>query len=99
MSAAVNSGKTITPNFKHRLDGDLSSPRQLADIIGGMTFRAKGILDLVSVNLGAGDKASDDIVQAAVMAAIEELNDIQAVIEAFHDVVCNQPTPMAGGEK
>ncbi len=74
----------IGPNFNHRIDGDITDPLDLADIISLMTFRAKGVLELLVVNQENGAIVADHIVSAAIQAAIAEIDDINATIQAFH---------------
>jgi len=72
------------PAFVHRIDGDITDSLNLTDIISMMTFRAIGVLNLVSVNMDADNRASDEIVKAALNSAIMEIEDIDATIQAFH---------------
>lgn len=87
MTTQKTNTSEIRPDFNHRIDGNISNPRDLADIISMMAFRAKGVLELVSVNLAADTKANDEIVNAAIIAAIAEIEDINATIQAFHQAV------------
>ncbi|WFP51231.1 hypothetical protein PL263_04200 [Methylomonas sp. EFPC3] len=77
----------IRPQFTHRLGEDWANPLMLADAIGLMTFRAKGVLELISINLEADVQASDQIVKAALSATIAEIEDIDITIQCYHDAV------------
>ncbi len=86
MSNINNSGQTY-PNFTHRIDGDLSNSLDLADIISSMTFRAKGILQLLVINQDQGGVVADHIANAAIHAAIAEIEDIEITIQTYHDTM------------
>lgn len=96
MSAKNNSGQ-IFPNFKHRIDGDLTDSLDLADIISGMTCRAKGVLQLLVINQDQGGVVADHIASAAIHAAIAEIEDINATIQAYHVAMVAAENESKGG--
>lgn len=75
------------PNFQHRINGDISRSLDLIDIISMMTFRSKGVLQMITANLESDNQASDEIVIAAIHSAIAELDDITATIQAHHAAI------------
>ena len=85
-----NRPTTNQPNFNHRIDGDLSNSLDLADIIGMMTYRAKGVLDLLAINYNNGGIVADHVASAAIHAAIAEIEDINATIQAFHQLAAGK---------
>jgi hypothetical protein len=96
MSTNNNSGQTY-PNFTHRIDGDLSSSRDLVDIISGMTYRATGVLKLLAINQDNGSVVADHIASAAIHAAIAEIEDINVTIEAYHVAMVAAKNESKGG--
>lgn len=98
MSNTNNPGQTH-PNFKHRIDGDLTDSLDLSDIISGMTCRAKGVLQLLVINQDQGGVVADHIASAALHAAIAEIEDINATIQAYHVAMVAAENESKGGAK
>lgn len=96
MSAKNNTGQT-SPNFKHRIDGDLTDSLDLTDIISGMTCRAIGVLKLLVINQDNGSVVADHIASAALDAAIAEIEDINATIQAYHAAMVAAKSQSADG--
>lgn len=69
--------------FTHRLEGNIVDSLSLTDTISMMAYRAKGVLELVSINLDSDNQANDQIVKAAIHAAIAEIEDINATVQAY----------------
>lgn len=84
---SATTANTIRPDFKHRLDGDITNSLHLSETISMMAFRAKGVLELITVNIESDTQASDAIVSAAIHAAIAEIEDIKATVQAHHSAV------------
>lgn len=78
-------------NFNHRLSGhDPKSikPNTLADVINGMTDRARASVSLLQDNFtGEHDfRVSDETAYNALEAVYMELVDIQKVVFEFHKI-------------
>lgn len=80
----------FTPDFSHRLsflgeNHEELTLGELTDTVLMMCDRAAAIIDLVAMQFeGEGGKMSDAINAAALMAAINEIHDIQALTKAFY---------------
>lgn len=79
------------PDFKHRLNA-LSHNREdftvadLTDSILLMCERAAAIIDVVALQFdGEVGRMNDTINAAALMAAVNEIHDIEAITAAFHE--------------
>lgn len=79
------------PAFSHRLDTTQAHDLlTVVDAVGLITERAKSILYLLFGQFEKGSsRYSDKILQAAIDAAIAEIEDIEAAIFAHHDAVNN----------
>lgn len=89
-ASPAQSEQANTNILKHRIDtSDLASAMDVADSILDMTDRAKGILDLLSFQFVDKDSniAANHIVFASLTAAIAEIEDIKATINAHFDAV------------
>lgn len=81
----------LSPDFSHRLsylghNHEEFTLGELTDSILLMCDRAAAIIDMVALQFeGEGGKMSDAINQAALMAAVNEIQDIQAVTKAFYN--------------
>ena len=90
-NSAYSTGNTqqTTPNFSHRLpEGfDITDTRHLLDQIDVMTSRAKSLLDLInSLHHEAHINQINPLqIYAAIACVKNEIDDVFAVIEAFHD--------------
>lgn len=80
----------LSPDFSHHLSFLGESHEELTlgeltDSVLMMCERAAAIIDLVAMQFeGEGGKMSDAINAAALMAAVNEIQDIQAVTKAFY---------------
>lgn len=70
---------------------------RIADTISMMTSRATGILRLLIVNQENGGIVADHIATAAISAAIAEIEDINATVEAFHSSTVAAKSQTTGG--
>jgi hypothetical protein len=90
-NSAYSTGNTqqTTPNFSHRLpEGfDITNTAHLLDQIEVMTIRSKSLLDLISsLHLEAHVTQINPLqIYAAISCVKNELDDVFAVVEAFHD--------------
>ncbi len=74
--------------FRHRLQStDMSSAIGLADTVGMMAFRAKGVLSALAMVLDGGAIISGPDSAGAIYAAIAELDDIQSIVNAHHEAM------------
>lgn len=75
----------LTPDFSHRLAfTSWSAESSLTDSIGLMTDRALGVLHLLSVQFEEdGSRLNDALLCGAIDAAINEIEDIKALVIAF----------------
>ena len=81
-------------DFTHRIEGDdISNTVCLADTVGMMTYRATGILQVISVNLDSDNRVSDEHLKGAIDSAIAEIKDIDAMVQTFNQAQAK------GGEK
>ena len=90
-NSAYTTGNTqpTTPDFSHRLiqNFDITDAGHLLDQIDVMTSRAKSLLDLIgSLHLDAHiNQIAPLQIYAAISCVKNELDDVYAVVEAFHD--------------
>lgn len=87
----------LNPDFKHRLSpiGDEADPRCVADTIIGMAERAKAVLVLLSGQFTDDvDKLNDQLIYQTIESVIREIEDINAVIRAYHEA---HKAPIEGG--
>jgi hypothetical protein len=90
-NSAYSTGNTqqTTPDFSHRLpEGfDITDAGHLLDQIEVMTSRSKSLLDLInSLHYEAHINQINPLqIFAAISCVKNELDDVFAVVEAFHD--------------
>jgi hypothetical protein len=78
----------LTVNFNHRLSSaDFTSSAGLADNVSLMADRAFGILHLLQAHLetNRGESVTHDFATSAVDSVMQEITDILATVEAFHE--------------
>jgi hypothetical protein len=78
----------IAVDFTHRLSvAQIADSADLSDSIGPMTERALGILHSLSIQFenSLGGRISDELVSGALNAAIHEIMDIRAAVDAYCD--------------
>ena len=84
----MNTSQT-TPDFSHRLiqNFDITDAAHLLDQIDVMTSRSKSLLDLISnLHLETHVNQINPLqIYAAICCIKNELDDVYAVVEAFHD--------------
>ncbi len=85
------------PDFKHRIEGDIGDALGLTNTIDMMASRAKGILNLLIINQENGGMLPDDVVVAGIAAAIAEINDMDATVQAFHQATVDAESQFSGG--
>ena len=89
MKTATAQTEQAKPIFSHRFDyteaHDLSN---VVNAIGITTEKAKGILYMLFAHAVSEPPYNDQIVQAAINAAIGEIDDVDAIIEAHFNAVC-----------
>ena len=74
-------------DFTHRIEGDdIAKTLCLVDTVSMMAYRASGILQVISVNLDSDNRVSDEHLRGAIDAAIAEIGDINAAIQAHHEM-------------
>ena len=90
-NSAYTTGNTqpTTPDFSHRLiqNFDITDAGHLLEQIEVMTSRAKFLLDLInSLHHEAHINQINPVqIYAAIACVKNELDDVYAVVEAFHD--------------
>jgi len=79
--------KNLAVNFSHLLhdtDSDLSKIFHVVDTVDTMTSRATSILHLLSGNFAdANYRQDDETIYYTLMAAINEIKSINAVVNAY----------------
>ncbi|MEI6267630.1 MAG: hypothetical protein WCP01_02030 [Methylococcaceae bacterium] len=83
----------LNPDFGHRLLAFNSFDRfSLTDCIGMMTDRALGVLHLLSGQFEDDNyRMSDALICGAIDATIQEIEDIKAIIRAYHQNENSKP--------
>jgi len=83
----------LNPDFGHRLTAFKSFDRvSLTDSIGMMTDRALGVLYLISGQFEDDNyRVSDALLCGAIDATIQEIEDIKAIIRAYHQNENSKP--------
>jgi hypothetical protein len=90
-NSAYSTGNTqqTTPDFSHRLiqNFDITDAGHLLDQIDVITIRSKSLLDLISsLHHEAHINQINPLhIFAAISCVKNELDDVYAVVEAFHD--------------
>jgi hypothetical protein len=75
----------LTPDFSHRLSASNSNEAILIDSVGLATDRALGVLHLILMDFydDGGDRLSDALMAGAIDAAINEIQDVKAIVRAY----------------
>ena len=90
-NSAYTTGNTqpTTPDFSHRLiqNFDITDAGHLLEQVDLITIRSKSLLDLIStVHHEAHINQINPVqIYAAIACVKNELDDVYAVVEAFHD--------------
>lgn len=81
----MSTSNNLNVDFNHRLAyTSWSNEQSLTDSIGLMTDRALGVLYLLSGQFeDDGSRLSDALMCGAIDAAIQEVEDIKALVRAF----------------
>jgi hypothetical protein len=79
---------SVTVDFSHRLlSAQIADRADLSDTVGPMAERTLGVLHSIAIQFEGshGGRVSNELVSGALSAAIHEVMDIRAAIDAYCD--------------
>ena len=82
----------ITVDFSHRIDGNLETSIDLVNTVSLLALHATSNLFLLSGQFDDpdSDRFNDAILSSVVHSAIHAIQDINAIVKAYHDAIANQ---------
>jgi len=91
--------KTMTTQTNQEQTTEKPDLIDMVDKVGLITERAKGVLELISLNLDSDNKASNEVVKSSVHAVIGEIEQIEDAVHGYHKSSQATEAPAKEGEK